>query len=498
MLFLVFAIYSNPGWVKYPDSLYYLEIARSWSQFKFVLDDGTGAFVRPFAYLIYGIGYWLGGFSGIHLLNTALVFIAAKFAFKKWPDSVAICLIFAFYTSPSFAIYANSILLQTIGFGYMLFILSVCKLSEGSYSEAFKLNLLLIFGVFIHGGVLFLWLSYLAALILLNFSIYRERPAHQLLLNAGKSFLLFLVLIATLCIFEAVFSEKVFKSFLAEKGFSNRPELYYFGKFFIVYFEKIIKDLGILGWIVLFLFIYSSILNINKIRKGSQLEVYSTWMIFYLLIFEVFTSTGIMKRDPTASEYYRTYFMSYPLLILSTVSSSKILLSNLRSLLLKINLKFVGKVLVILKSALVFLILYVLYENSSTLKKRFDLSPYAQTQQILLNVNQLPRSETILLVPSNIYVHRRFFTDKEFLGDRAKYYFDICKENSFQDAVQRFDNVFIVKYKSLIDKRIDRSLLDASKNCDPNINYFEILKSNGYSEVAESNYGTLLRKNEKN
>jgi hypothetical protein len=137
-------------------------------------------------------------------------------------------------------------------------------------------------------------------------------------------------------------------------------------------------------------------------------------------------------------------------------------------------------------------------QNLIILKTRFDLSPFIEPQKILLNKNILPEHNDVLLTPSNIYVHRRFFSDKDFLGNRAKYYYDICSNGSFKEVIQNFNYVFLVKNDRLLDKRIDQSLVTKSKNCDPNLNYYEILKSNSYSLIVDTESGALFKRNEKN
>lgn len=497
-LFIFYAIHSNPGWIKYPDSQYYLEIARAWSNLNIILDDGTGTFVRPIAFLIYGIGYALGGFSGIHLLNILIAFLAIKFSLNKAKNSIIqVTLTFAIITTGTFAIYANSILLQIIGFGYVLFVLTAYSIEKkSSYSEALPLNLLLIIGIFIHGGILFLWVSYLVTLIIINFSIYSEKPYTQLIINSIKSTLLFLMLIFCLIILELIFSEKVFKSFVAEKGFKNTPELYYFGKFFLIYFEKIIQDLGMLGWSILILFVISLIRNIKKIYDGSKPMAYSIWLLVYLVIFEFMTLIGIMKRDPAASEYYRTYFMSYPLLILVSTDSAKLLFNGIKK---KIkNKNFQKNFLHLFSITFLILILSTCYKNLKILNSRLDLSPFMGAREILLNNSILPNNKDLLLIPSNIYTHRRFFMDNDFLGNRAKYYYDVCSISSFSETIQNFNYIYLVKNERLLDKRIDKSLIDKGANCNPYINYYEILNSNGYSMIIDSESGTFFKRNEKN
>jgi hypothetical protein len=487
-LFVFFAVNANPGWVKYPDSLFYLEIAKSWSKLQFVLDDGTGAFVRPLAYLIYGFGYKLAGFSGIHLLGMFLVFLTIYYSTKKISNLYFFIILIAIISSKSFTTYSNSILLQILGFSIVLYALIRSYRFAPFDIKALILNLLLIAGIFIHGGIIFLWLSFLLLLPIVGFSRFGDNSLKKIVSLIFKSGGYFLFLILILAIMELLFHERVIKSFIHESGFLNSPEGYYFGKFYVVYFNMVMRDLGVIGIFVTGLSVLSFLLIPLQIFKGNRIEQYSLWLFLYLLVFEMLTSLKIMQRDPTAGEYYRTYFMSYPLLALSSYVTYSSLINQIKS---KTRIPKVSKYLHVL---VVFIGIYFITQNIRDLRHRFDLSPYAKIKEVLLNPGLVDRSEDILLVPSNIYSHRKFFKGSDFLGSRAIYFSDLCPKENFIDIIKSKDYIYVVTEKSLLDKRENNKLIKLGAECSPDRNYDDILASNGFLLVSDSTAGRLYRR----
>lgn len=482
--FLYFSINSNPGWLKYADSHFYLMIARSWSEYEFILDDGTGAFVRPVAYLIYGIGYKIGGFNGIHLLSIILVFSSIVISlFLVRSSFVAISFLLLIFSS-SFATYSNSILLQLTGLSLTILTFSISYDKRKLFvNRPFLLSLLLIVGILIHGGIIFLWISYLATLVVCDYTRYNENKTVVFSTRFLKSFMYFIPLLIILSILELYFDEKVFKSFFREAAFVNNKNEYYFGKFFYSIAFEVIRNLSVYGFLIVVLCVYGFIQLVFSIRRGSKLKFYSLWLFIYISVFEFLTILGVLKRDPNASEYYRTYFMAYPLFVFAASESFGQLISRLNNKFRKI-----------IKLLFIVLFIFVLGAEMKEVGYKFDKSYYYLSMQDFNENKSKLNDKKILLFPTNIYTHRRFFSDSDFLGNNAIYYFDYCSKINMNDMLSNYNYVYLVKNQSLLDQRLDSKLIEKGSNCSPNLDYREILMKNGFARLFSSEVGDIYTK----
>jgi len=489
IIFFYYLSNLNPGWVSYPDSLYYLNLAIEWGRFNFVLDDGTGTFVRPLAYAGYGFAHSLGGFDGIFNFNLILCFSTIVFLILK-QKSIALALSFIVVIASSWFIgYANSILLQLFGFSL------VCLSLREHFNRRYDTDLnwfavtVLIAGTLVHGGVVFVLLSYIASKSFSKIALGRFVTIHAYRDAAQKALLSVGLLILILGALELYFDERVFRYFFGERSFKNSPDSYYFGQFFVAVFSIWWDLIGNTALLVAFIFVLLTARTLLTIWRGGRVDTLYLWVLSYLLLFEIFTFFTILRRDAFSSEYYRTYFMFLPVILLCSVSNYKIYVPLVR------RVGHAGLRSLLSGSIPILMLVTVLSDVYSSRLLGGAIgskSPqYGVNQHIKYSLGETLDETKVLIMPSNVYSHRRFFTHPESLGPRAVYFDTECSSAPIEDVLNRFLFIYIITEESMLDNRDNGRLVAKHANCNPEIDLRDTLSRESFVLISKSKYGEL-------
>jgi len=492
MLFIWFGVNANPGWIKYPDSHFYLNVAMSWADGNPVINDGSGAFVRPVAYAIQGIGYALGGFDGLYLFTLAFS-LGTIFHVVKSKNAMFLSLLMLLITSSIFFRHSNNILLQLPALSFVLMATNLGFKSDiRSYLTCLATSTVLLFGVFVHGGVVFLWLAYLAALGIKSVQTretFSPTFFASILIRLG---ILFSMLFILLFVFELYFDSQVFDSFFRERGFSNNGSDYWVGSFFVEYLYSLSKGTGVHVWLIWLVFITAVIRLFFSMAKRVAPNFVTLWLVLFLLCLELLTFTGIMNRSASAGEYYRVYFNSYPLFLYVAYAQMGFFIKHVSFILYKplstiifdepgiASIKFEKSIAFGLKLLVILIILFFSQKSFFDSIHVLEKSHFNSVREYLKNTTNV--NEKALILPANVYRHRKFFTHEDFSELDVTYYGDHCFNDTDEPPqLSEFDRIIVVKNKRLVDKRINNKLIE--NGCSPDYSMEKLL---GDSEFTKS------------
>ena len=109
-----------------------------------------------------------------------------------------------------------------------------------------------------------------------------------------------------------------------------------------------------------------------------------------------------------------------------------------------------------------------------------DQSPFNNVREYLKNTASI--NKKTLVLPANVYRHRKFFTHDDFSKLDVTYYGDHCfKKNDEPPQLVEFDRIIIVKNERLRDKRINDKLI--KNGCSPDYNMEELLDKTKFTRV---------------
>lgn len=484
---------ASPGWIKYPDSHFYLNLAMNWSGGELSLDDGTGAFVRPVAYAIQGFGYALGGFDGLYTFQVIFSLLLVAWATWKKRSWLFFSLMALAVSSPIFVGYANTILLQLPLFGCV----AACAVYASRASQVFNYaSFVVAFGLivstFIHGGGLFIWFAYVGSLMARAFLVHVRHAKEELMAHFVGLVLHLLLFISVVVILDILFVEDVFYHLLKESGYTNRPADYYPGAFFVAVSSMLSRVFGVNEMVPLAVFFAGAVHAMRCASLRNHLPFAFTWMMIFVLSLEVLTLLGVMKRSPFASEYMRVYFGIVPVFVLFVIEEWGYWWGRTVNRVDTILNHASGQIVSWLgKSTIVLIVTVHGFERVANDGYRFTLSEYHGIREFTQSELGLENIDNVLVLPANVYLHRRFVSHADFLGSRATYWADICRSGPVDPATEMavFSHILVISEPRLLDSRENEGLIAAG--CDPDEPYTDVIRSLDYTEIYSHQSGKL-------
>jgi hypothetical protein len=292
---------------------------------------------------------------------------------------------------------------------------------------------------------------------------------------------IFSFLFIVLGLFEIYFESPVFYSFFRESGFSNNGDNYQVGSFFVEYLDSLSKSVGIPGWIVWSIFLVASVRLIKGCLVHKKVDFIILWLVLFLIGLELLTLIGVMNRSATAGEYYRVYFNTYPLFIYIGYQQLMWLVSIIN---IKLDFQYRSRFKFYSLIVMGLFLLGFVQHNFSESIHRIEKSPYDGVREY--SKTTINSNAEVLIIPANVYRHRKFFAHDDFSDSNITYYGDHCfKDGAKPPHLNDFDHILIVKNQRLIDKRINSKLIE--NGCSPDSYLENLLKESRYSKIAEFN-----------